>query len=336
MKRTIWPFMFVLAMMLVLSACGQKSQEDVTASLEEKMDDIKSYKAKAKMILETGKQPQEYDIEIWYKKPSYYRVLLENPTKDQSQMILRNDEGVFVLTPALNKSFRFQSDWPDNSSQPYLYESIVRDILMDDAAAFQAAEDSYVFETKTNYQNNKTLPRQKITLTKKSLAPTEIKVLDQDGKTRVKVLFSKFEWDTKFEKNDFNMERNMTSSQLEMTTMADADEKPMAVLYPTENLEGMELVEQAEMKTKEGERVVMTFDGEKSFTLIQEKAKADEAVKPVTVSGDPVDLGFTVGAMSDSSIQWTYNGVDFYLVSNDLSEEEMVNIARSVQGQAIK
>ena len=31
--------------------------------------------------------------------------------KDQSQIILRNEEGVFVLTPALNKSFRFQSDW---------------------------------------------------------------------------------------------------------------------------------------------------------------------------------------------------------------------------------
>ena len=56
---------------------------------------------------------------------------LQNAKKDQSQIILRNEEGVFVLTPALNKSFRFQSDWPQNSSQAYLYESLVRDILQD-------------------------------------------------------------------------------------------------------------------------------------------------------------------------------------------------------------
>ena len=40
--------------------------------------------------------------------------------KDQSQIILRNEEGVFVLTPALNKSFRFQSDWPQNSSRLFI------------------------------------------------------------------------------------------------------------------------------------------------------------------------------------------------------------------------
>ena len=79
-------------------------------------------------------------------------------------MILRNDEGVFVLTPALNKSFRFQSDWPQNSSQAYLFESLVKDIANDPEAKFNVVEDKYVFETKTNYQNNKMLPTQEITL----------------------------------------------------------------------------------------------------------------------------------------------------------------------------
>ena len=82
------------------------------------------------MTIETGNDPQEYQVEIWYKKPELYRVYLENPKKDQSQVILRNGNGVFVLTPSLNKSFRFHSDWPNNSSQVYLFESLVKDIKM--------------------------------------------------------------------------------------------------------------------------------------------------------------------------------------------------------------
>lgn len=335
MKRTITIFGFLL-LLLALTACGEKSQEDVTTSLDEKLNDMSSYKATAKMTLETGKEPQEYDIEVWYKKPNYYRVLLENKKKEQSQIILRNEDGVFVLTPALNKSFSFQSDWPDNSSQPYLFESLARDILMDDNAAFTAAEDNYVFETKTNYQNNKALPRQEVSLTKNNLSPSMVKIMDPNGQTLVKVAFSKFEWDAKFEKGDFDMDRNMTGAQLEIPTMAEANDEPLKVLYPTEMPDGVELIEQKEVETENGQRVVMTFGGEKSFTLIEEKAKVSEATKPVSVEGEPVNLGFTVGAMSDSSINWTFNGVDYYLVSNDLTKEEMLDIARTVQGQAAK
>ena len=41
------------------------------------------------------------------------------------QIILKNPEGVFVVTPALNKSFKFQSDWPNNTSQIYLLKAVL-------------------------------------------------------------------------------------------------------------------------------------------------------------------------------------------------------------------
>src|SRR5690625_5969794 len=54
-------------------------------------------------------------------KKDLYRVALTNPEDEKgSQVILKNEDGVFVLTPALDKSFKFQTDWPENSSQPYL------------------------------------------------------------------------------------------------------------------------------------------------------------------------------------------------------------------------
>jgi len=107
-------------------------------------------------------------------------------------------------------------------------------------------------------------------------------------------------------------------------------------MYPEEKIEGVGLVEEKEIDTENGKRIVMTFDGEKSFTLIQERAKVSEVGTTTTVSGEPVDLGFTVGSLTENSITWSYQGVDFMIASEDLTQEEMYSIAHSVQGQAIK
>ncbi|MBT2689203.1 outer membrane lipoprotein carrier protein LolA [Bacillus sp. ISL-47] len=337
MKKKLLMLLAGLMVVFALSACGSKSQDDVVKELGNKLEDIKGYKADAKMTLQMGTDPQTYDIEVWHKEPTYYRVNLKNAQKDQSQMILRNDDGVFVLTPALNKSFRFQSDWPQNSSQAYLYESLVKDIIEDKEAKFSATKDHYVFETKTRYQNNQMLPVQEITLKKSDLSPVSVKVMDPDKNALVTVEFSNVKFNASFDKKDFDMQKNMTGAQLEVPVMAEVEEQEFSVKYPQMEIAGVNLVDEKEMKTEGGKRVVLTYDGEKSFTLVQEKATVMPASSSVTsVKGEPVDLGFTIGALSDNTISWTYQGVDYMIASNDLSPEEMSMLARSVQGDMVK
>ncbi|XQY92112.1 LolA family protein [Metabacillus sp. HB246100] len=339
MKKSLMLLLVGLLTVLSLAGCGEKSQADVVQALEKKMEEMSGYKATGKMTLQTGNDPQEYDIEIWHKGPTYYRVNLKNAQKEQSQMILRNDEGVFVLTPALNKSFRFQSDWPQNSSQAYLYESLIKDILNDPEAKFSAAENEYVFETKTNYQNNKMLPMQEITFNKKDLAPQMVKVMDTDRNPLVVVEFPSFEFNASFDDNSFDVEKNMSSAQIEVPTMATGDKEPFAVKYPLEQPNGVKLLEETEIETENGKRVILSFGGEKSFTLIQESAEIATPASASTstyVNGSPTDLGFTIGALSENSLSWTHDGVDYMLASEDLTEEEMLMVAKSVQGQAAK
>ena len=329
MKRFGSVLLIGILMLVVLAACGQKSQQDVVDALDKKLNEMESYKVNAKMTLETGEEPQRYDVEIWHQKPSYYRVELKNATKEQSQIILRNDEGVFVLTPALNKSFRFQSDWPENGSQAYLYNTLVTDILNDSGAVFEAKDNDYVFTTKTNYQN-KNLAKQSIQLNKKDLAPEKVTIMNQDQKPLVKIEFSNMKFNPSFDKGAFDMERNMTAAQLEVPVIA-ATNEPFEVVYPMYEPQGTGLTDEKEVATN---KVILSFTGEKSFTLIEEKSEAAlETSAPVSVGGgEPVDLGFTMGIMTDTTVTWNHNGVDFFLASNDLSKEEMAAVARSVYG----
>ncbi len=337
MRKRILLLLAGLCAVIVLSGCGAKSQESIVKDLGEAMGELKSYKAEAKMTLQMGSEPQVYEVEIWHKDPSYYRVNLKNAAKDQNQMILRNDEGVFVLTPALNKSFRFQSSWPENSSQAYLYESLVKDILEDKEAKFTETDDHYVFETKTRYQNSQMLPLQEIKLSKKDLAPVSVKVMDPDRKSLVTVEFSEVKMDAAFDKDAFDMKKNMTASRLEVPVMGEVKEESFTVKYPAAEIPGVTLMDERQLSDGEGKRFMLTYGGEKTFTIIQEQAAImEDEGYPVTMNGQPVDLGFTIGAQSENALHWSYQGVDYMLASSDLSMQEMIQVAGSMGTAAEK
>jgi outer membrane lipoprotein-sorting protein len=200
----------VMCVALVAAGCGTKNAEQVVKDLDHVIGKLDSYQGAGKMTLQTGQQAQEYNVEVWYKNPHYYRIALTNEAKDITQIVLRNDEGVFVLTPHLNKMFRFQSDWPENSGQVYLYQSLVQSIVMDNERQFAQEKDMYVFDVAANYQNG-LLSRQKIWLNKKDYAPKQVQVSDENNNVMVSVNFSQFEFGKKFDKDSFDMQRNMTS-----------------------------------------------------------------------------------------------------------------------------
>ncbi|WP_211749083.1 outer membrane lipoprotein carrier protein LolA [Paenibacillus sp. Marseille-Q4541] len=217
MRRISWIIAMVLCFSGLLTACGPKDAESVVKDLNEVVGDLESYQGSGVMTLYSGETPQEYKVEVWHQKPSYYRIALTNAKKNITQIVLRNDDGVFVLTPSLNKSFRFQSNWPDDQGQVYLYETLVRSIVGDNARQFADEDDSYVFDVAANY-NTHSLVRQKIWLDKENYSPKHVAVSDANANVVVDVKFDKFEFGTKFEKESFDMQRNMSTGAGQNTT----------------------------------------------------------------------------------------------------------------------
>src|SRR5699024_7437033 len=108
MRKTVVIIMLTFfSVIVVLAGGGEKSPEKVLSKLEDRLSTLDGYKANAEMKMSTGKEEQNYQIEIWHKKKDYYRVSLASVHDEKSgQVILKNDDGVFVLTPELNKSFK--------------------------------------------------------------------------------------------------------------------------------------------------------------------------------------------------------------------------------------
>jgi len=212
-RRIPWIASVAVLVVALLSGCGSsKNADSVVKDLNKVAGKLESYQGSGEMILHTGQQPLTYKVEVWYQKPSYYRIALTNAQRDITQIVLRNDQGVFVLTPRLNKSYRFQSDWPENQGQVYLYQTLLQSIVLDNSRQFTTDKDSYVFDVMAgNYQNG-SFARQKIWLAKTDYAPRHVEVTDTNNALMVEVNFNSFEFGKKFDKSAFDMQQNMVGA----------------------------------------------------------------------------------------------------------------------------
>lgn len=327
-----------LIILLFLVGCGEKSQESVVSKLEENFAKTDGYKVEAEMLMKTGQEEQKYKIDVWFKKKDFYRIALTNAADEQGgQIILKNEDGVFVLTPALKKSFKFQSDWPENSSQPYLLQSLLKDVVNDANAEFEATDQHYIFRTQTNYTNNTLLPFQEIYFDKEQYTPVLVKVLDKDKQAQVEVRFAPFELNPSLAKEDFQTEETLASAASSESGLGvDPEAYPFTITFPLNTL-GAELIEQKELETDEGKRVILTYEGPKNFTLIEQEETSLEATASMDEkSGEMIHLAHALGFLTKQTIEWNKDGMNYILASDELTREELIEVANSVQGLAIK
>jgi len=226
MRRLTWIAAIILSFALVLSACGTKDAESVVKDLDKFLNSMEGYSGSGTMTLHNGQQPQVYQVEVSYQKPESYRIRLTNVEKQITQIVLRNDEGVFVLTPEQNKVFRFQSDWPQRQGQVYLYQTLVQSILLDGSRQFTATEDAYVFDVMAQY-NNASLARQKIWLSQDDYHPLQVEVSDTNATVLVDVKFDTFQFNPSFKEDYFSTDANMKAGALAPTPEEPTDTAPI-------------------------------------------------------------------------------------------------------------
>ncbi|WP_059051284.1 outer membrane lipoprotein-sorting protein [Paenibacillus senegalimassiliensis] len=375
MRRFTWMLTIVIITSLVLAACGKKDANGVVKDLDKTVAQLESYQGSGTMTLYTGDKPQEYKVEVWYQNPSFYRIALTNAQKDITQIVLRNDQGVYVLTPSLNKSFRFQSDWPENQGQVYLYQTLARSILSDSSRQFESDKDSYIFEVAANY-NTHALVRQKIWLAKDNYAPKQVQVSDAEAKVVVEVKFDSFDFDAKFDDKSFDMQHNLdAAAEQSQGTLLEVDEngmlvektpaddaaasgdgsepttgelatpgdkadsasiEPFGVIVPTYLPDGVLYEDDTVLENDERSTVLLRYGGTYQFTLTESHSPDRTAS---LVPGEVIDMGFTVGLLTGDALQtltWTVDGLEFRITSEDLPVTEMIKIAASMQDQTGK
>ena len=426
MKKFLKLIFLISIFSLALVGCGVKSADNVIDKIAKKQKNSTSYYVKGTMEIVNNEDTYKYNVEVSYKQKDYYKVELVNTLNNHEQVILRNDEGVYVVTPSLNKSFKFQSDWPYNNSQIYLLGSVIEDLTEDEDRVFKTKNDGYYFQSSVDYPNNKSLVKQNVYVDK-DYKITKVEVTNKEGKVQITMNFDKVIYNKKYASDYFELsklinvkeERNNSStatqnnstnkSDSNKTTTQNQDQNKTTneqnnstgnnvtnnntnsntnnntssnnttennnsqttsdkaksseqsqtennqktessfkesksntktktkktatiddVIYPMYLPTNTTLANKEVIDTKDGQRLILTFEGDNPFVLVEETISyADEGLI-IPVSGSLDFLTDVIGVINDNSVSFDSNGIGYYIVSDKLNKTELVNIARSI------
>ena len=373
--KKIFVFLIVFCILL-LTGCGKNTSESVFKDLTKKINNLNTYTLSGVLEVKNDNSNYNYDVVVDFKKDDKYKVSLRNISNSHEQVILRNDEGVYVITPSLNKSFKFQSDWPYNNSQIYILNSIINDLNNDSEIIKEKKDDKYVFISKVKYPNNNNLVKQRV-IVNEDLAIEKIEILNNEDNVEMIFTINKIDYNPTFDETYFevnniintntnnleidknnNMETNQDSNMTgnnkacpenencdsdvnKTTSSMNGTENitPTAtlqdIIYPLHLPTGTVLEDQEKISKTDGERVILTFAGEKNFTLVEETVLKEEDFTVIPTYGEPGFINDTVGALTDNSLNWISDGIEYYIVSDVMSTVELLDIANSINVSAV-
>ena len=238
---------------------------------------------------------------------------------------------VIVLTPTLNKSFKFQSKWPYNNSQSYLVQSVISDMENDSKLSMTKEDGNYVFTSTVNFKNNPNLTKQKV-IVDKDLNIKKVTVYDDEGNAQIKVVFNSIDMNAKFDDNYFVLEENMEAWDQNSTaeeTQTQSKELEEAI-YPMYLPEGTYLETEKTIDLDEGSRVILTFAGETPFMLVEETVSKEDEMTVIPTNGDLDIFANSIAIIGESTVSFMNDGVEYYLVSSDMTTDELINVAKSI------
>lgn len=369
-------FILMFGILLLTCSCGKFDINQAKNEFKDKVTSSKGYELKATMEIYNNEDTFKYDIVVNYKKDDFYKVSMVNQNNNHEQIILKNEDAVYVVTPSLNKSFKFESEWPENSSQSYILSSLLNDTLNDSNATLEEKSGQYVITTSVNYPHNKALENQKLYFSKDMDLKT-VEVYDNNGNKKINVMINDIDYKVRYKDNYFdlntlideNIEKdedkedstksnttkentstseqnsNTTENAQNSTTKENTENNSSSSTNSTNqnNVQTSELDEilyplyvpantylKSTDKVNNSDRTILTFNGDSSFILVEEAATVSKEFEIIPVSGDPLLIFSSIGALSDNSLSWFENNKEYYLTSSNLSTDELMTIAGSL------
>ena len=301
-------------------------------SLDKTIDKVKAYDKymlSCNMEMVENDELKSYLVTVSYLKDNkheYYKVELYDKALNQSQIILKNASGVFVLTPTLNQIFKFQSEWPNNSPKPYIYQSL---ISLLEKGEVEKIKDGYQVRCKVSYPNDSRIVSQEM-IFNKDLVPKQVTVLDSDDAEIITANFTEFKSDVKLNKSSFDEKEVLEKSTNEYSNVSgDLPMYPIALMGSKLNSEKVSTIDGVNNH-------ILKFTGDKNFTLIEKPVVASNDVTIEDVAGEVIDLVDGVAFYNEGQLMMMKSGVLCHVYSQDLNKDEMVSVISSMQTSSLK
>ena len=298
---------------------------------QETTANLTSYLLEGDMEITKGEDIKSYAIAVKYLKEQdqdYFSVSFTDKDLNQTQEIIRNKEGVYVITPALNQIFKFEGNWPTNSIKPYLLQSM-NEIMQEESIQCEKSDDGYKVTAEVSYPNNKNFVQQEMFFDQDAKI-SYLEIFNSDHVSQLKIAFSKVEYEPNLTVEDFTVPQ-----QLEKSTASSNVMEEDLPLLPMETLDAT-LTNSSTLENDGTLQHILEYSGEKSFTIVEQLAKSEDTTQTIIMSGDLVDAISLLGRYDGTQMSTVIDSIQYTIYSEDLDEQEMAAVLSSMQVVVMK
>lgn len=314
MKRIIGLILFSL---VLLTGCKSKENVDEVTRVTNYLSGLSSYSLTSNMTINRPDKNVSLKVDVDYLSPKYYKVCFKG---DNEQMIIKNDSGVFVITPSLNKEFRFDSNWPLNSSHAYLLEAINKDIKADSEASGSLDGTNIVVECKITHKTNQKLEKMRY-VCDANYNPKKTVFLNKNNEEVIVVDFDTFTPNSNLGKDNFN-EKKYLGKQEEKP----GEEETSLSITAGYVMDGCTLA-----SSSKGENTtILCYSGETAYTIIVSKVEVSDEVVAIDTYDDVEFLACGLGFLSSNTMKYYLKNYEVTIFSEKLTVDDYINIANSI------
>ena len=330
MKKKIIAVFLVLVLVCLAVLKIFMDKKDPSSTLKEVKENLTSYYMEGNMTLHNGEDKREFIVKVSYEKEDekdYFKVSLNDLGINQEQIIIKNDDGVFVMTPSLNKVYKFNGSWPMNSPKPYIYQSMID--LKEGEYELKEVDDGYLIKNNPNFDNKIQWSTQEV-LFDKNYVPKYLNIYDKDNNLSLTLNVTKMEINKDFDDDYFKVDESLVEARTNSTYTYGVLEEELPFL-PTNSVIESTLKESSTYVINNETYYILTYEGTKPFTLVQRLLSDSEIVSTTKVEGTLVDLMNGFGIYHNGVLTYCYNSVEYNIYSDVLTLDEMIELANGVE-----
>lgn len=318
---------------LISTLIGCKEKKNVEKTFPEIVSNLDTYILDAEMETKFPNGSKKCNVKVYYKSPNFYRVELINNDVNEKQIMIRNEKGVYVILPSINKTFKINNDWPSTSNQPFLLSSIANDIVNNSEINKTDSNGATTLELKTKLFNSNEESKEQIIFNNKTKMPTDVYLYRPNGELFTHIKINKIETDVSLG-DIFTVDNTITSSRLDY--IENDVEFDRSITYPTFCPSDSKLYQEIITGGSTDKKAVMKFNGDVSFTLTQNYVMETETLKSEYFSGDVYVMAGSFALIANNTVKFYDCGVEYMLASNDVSYLELILVGESLKNSNIK
>lgn len=306
-------FIMILMFVGLLSGCKNKEvrKDDVVKYLEK----LESYSLVCDMSMKKNNQDINMEISVDYVKPDYYKVGFGN---DMKQVIVKNEKGVFVITPNLNKEFKFDGSWPNNNPSVYLLNSVCN-AIKDKDVTITSSENEITLECEITHKTNSKITKMKYICDKK-YTPLKIVFCGVDNKEIVVGVIKNFKANPTITLDNFSEEKYLKKD------LPEKENTTSLILEAGYTIEGNQL----ESSVNEETSTILCYKGDKPYTIVVNKVNIYPEVVVMEEYSEVVVLNDGLGFVKENSLRFFHDDYEVTIYSDYLSIEEFEAISMNL------